>query len=154
MFENSLFSDFLAEMGHAMQYGGKGKSLRDSLDTAHREQREKFGEITYGVADWDDEEFPRVPMTKEQFEKYTKKYPGSIEAFNVDASKYYPGAEEDVFLLEYDPEKMIGEFRPSVEWEAHQLDEPMLYKLIEEEYKKSQGKDRLFSPGYPRKALY
>jgi hypothetical protein len=153
IFEHNLLHHFLAEMGHAMQYGKMGKSFRDSLNTMAYEQRKKFGEIAYGVAGGDDEEFLRVPMTKELFEKYTKKYPGSIEAFNVDASKYYSGAEEDVFLLEYDPEKMIGEFRPSMEWEAHQLYEPMLYKLIKEKYRKSQEKNNT-SLGYPRKVLY
>ena len=43
--------DLIAEMSHAVQYSNVPQSVRDSLSTASRAQRKKYGEAVYGDED-------------------------------------------------------------------------------------------------------
>ncbi len=110
------FEQWLAEMGHAKQWGNQPQSVRDSLYSEWKRQWDKYGDATvhsegaYGVEHQPDKKESFINILKE----VSQKTPAGSSTFLVS-------------LLNKVFEKV-----PSVEWEAHEENEQLVLDEIKD----------------------
>ena len=125
----------LEEMAHLFQ-GNVSEESREALNRSNIES-DLFGRDVYGEGYSEDEKW--APMTEELVKSYMEDYnlswPGE---YGITDSSIVAKMIGDDFLVKYNPELMKGKYRPTVEFEAHNVISPLLRDALLTDYRKRE----------------